>query len=82
MQDSDFVQESCDKEDRRRNARATEKLQRLRLKSSAVPHIFPNLPQNLSKENPAPQSTAATSSARLAQQNNETEESTKRLLQV
>ena len=80
--DSDFVQESCDKKDRRCNARATEKLQRLRLKSSAVPHIFPNLPQYLSKENPAPRSTAATSSARLAKQNNETEESAKRLLQL
>ena len=52
--DSDFVQESCDKKDRSRNAQATEKLQRLRLKSSAVPLIFPNLPQYLSKENPAP----------------------------
>ena len=67
FEDSDFIQESANKKDRCRNARGTEKSQRLWLKNSAVPHIFPHLLQYMSKENLPPRFTAVTS-ARLIKQ--------------
>ena len=82
FEESDFIQVSVDKKNRRRSARDTEKLRRPRLKNSAIPHIFSHLPQYMSKEKPAPRLTAATSSARLAKQNAVIDESVAKLSEL
>ena len=50
--ESNFQVSSLDLKARRRKARATQKLNRLQLKKSAIPYIFPGLPKYLSSAAP------------------------------
>jgi len=65
----DFITTSHDHRSPRKNARSSNELQRVRLKPSKVPHIFPNLPDYLSVTTPKPRSTKLASSS--ARQNSE-----------
>lgn len=64
----DFQDTSADTNTRRR--RDTPKLQRRRLKSTAIPRIFPDLPSYLSSSADVPRPTSSTSSSsRIALEN-------------
>lgn len=63
---SDFVTISTDKRNSRRDSDA---LIRTRLKPTAIPHIFPNLPQYLSKKKFLRSTIASTSTARQGLEN-------------
>lgn len=61
---NDFKQLSTDKRVNRRQSRKTMHLQRLILKASAIPRIFPGLPSHYNVHTPLPRPTAASSSSR------------------
>jgi len=61
----DFLCDTIDKKANRRGAHETEKLQRLWLKRDAIHHVFPDLPQYLSKSNRTRPTASATAAARL-----------------
>ena len=63
---NDFITISTDKRNRCQDFLA---LMRTRLKPMAIPHIFPNLPQYLSKKTFSRSTTASTSSARQELEN-------------
>jgi len=61
----DFLRVSSDNKANRRTARKSLKLTCLRLKPTAVPSVFPNLPKYLSRKSSTPRSTtSSTASAR------------------
>lgn len=67
---------------RKQQGHSSDKLQRPRLKLTAVPHVFPSLPGYLSKSNSAPRPTlASTSSARSALENVAIEKQNKEFLE-
>jgi len=63
-----FLCDTIDKNASRRGAHETEKLQRLWLKRD-IHHVFPDLPQYLSKSNRTRPTTSATAAARLEKEN-------------
>ena len=65
----DIEEYSNDHHDKRRADRESQTLKRLRLNSTAVPRIFPNLPKYLSTNKPPDRSTASSSAARQSKQN-------------
>ena len=62
--EDDFVTSSTDRRKKRRESRKFAELQMVRLKSTAVPSIFPNLSQYLSSPRNTRKTTCSTSSAR------------------
>ena len=64
-----FITASLDHRKSRKLARDSVELSRMRLKRSAVPHIFPNLPKYLSTLAAKPRSTASLSNARCSKDN-------------
>ena len=70
FKENDFMRVSADSKTNRQNARESQELIRLRLKPTAVPTIFPDLPNYMSKPTPKPQPTSAsTASARFNAEN-------------
>ena len=68
--EDDFIKTSADHRDSRKQARPNQDLQRIRLISTAVPHIFPSLPHYLSSNATASRPTTSSSSAaRLINEN-------------
>ena len=68
--ESDFIAQSTDKRETRKQACTNLRLQRCCLKLTAVPHIFPSLPHYLSFNISAPRpTTSSTSDARLINKN-------------
>jgi len=65
----DFQIESSDNKMRRRNKRETSQLRRKRLKSTAVPKIFPGLPEYLSAPPIPERGTTSTASGRIEKEN-------------
>ena len=66
----DFIFNSTDHRSGRKQARNSAKLKRLRIKSTAIPHIFPSLPHYLSSNVSTSRPTSSsTSEARLMKQN-------------
>ena len=71
--ESDFQVSSQDLKIRRCKARATQKLKRLQLKKSAIPHIFAGLPKYLPTATPLTRGSNSLSSARQNKVNQELE---------
>ena len=68
--ESDFIAESTDKREARKEACPNSHVQRCRLKSTAVPYIFPSLPHYLFCNPSAPRRiTSNTTDARLMKEN-------------
>ena len=79
---NDFITDSTDGNSQRHNKRNSKALKQARLKSNAVPHIFPHLPNYLSTNTSAPRTTACSSaSSRLAKENNLILENCKQMFQ-
>jgi len=79
---SDFITSTFDQKVRRKKARSSEKLTRIRLKFGVIPHIFPLLPSYLSTTCSAPRSTSAsTAEARRALKQNKILEQAKQLFE-
>ena len=77
--DEDIENQSTDLHDKRRTDRPTQTLKRLKLKSTAIPRIFPNLPKYLSLTIPKERSKVSTSAARQEKQDAILQQSTKEM---
>ena len=65
----DFVTTALDCKESSKLALDSEKLSQMRLKRSAVPHVFPSLPKYLSVQGANPRSTASSSNAKCCTYN-------------
>lgn len=77
----DFTTTSHDGNSCRRNGRCSQTLSIPRLKPSAVPHLFPSLPDYMSKPNPLPRSSNCSASVRLSRDNAAIEECNEKFME-